>query len=103
MASDPARTHPSEFPVLALRETVVLPREEMSDAQRQYFLRQQLKAVQDELGEGDTPEAQELRRRNAIREKALAARRYGITTFVPPARHEPDLAEPVGYHDGHSI
>src|SRR6202163_1914766 len=39
--------------------------EEMSDAQRQYFLWQQLKAIQDELGEGDKPEAQELRRRIA--------------------------------------
>jgi ATP-dependent Lon protease len=28
-----------------------------------------------------------------IREKALAARRHGITTFVLPARNEPDLAE----------
>ena len=39
--------------------------EEMSDAQRQYFLRQQLKAIQDELGEGEKPEAQELRARVA--------------------------------------
>jgi ATP-dependent Lon protease len=39
--------------------------EEMSDAQRQYFLRQQLKAIQDELGEGEKPEAQELRTRLA--------------------------------------
>src|SRR5439155_18759101 len=39
--------------------------EEMSDAQRQYFLRQQLKAIQDELGDGEKPEAQELRRRVA--------------------------------------
>jgi ATP-dependent Lon protease len=38
---------------------------DMSDAQRQYFLRQQLKAIQDELGEGEKPEAQELRRRVA--------------------------------------
>jgi len=38
---------------------------EMSDAQRQYFLRQQLKAIQDELGEGEKPEAQELRKRVA--------------------------------------
>jgi ATP-dependent Lon protease len=37
--------------------------QEMSDAQRQYFLRQQLKAIQDELGEGEKPEAQELRKR----------------------------------------
>jgi ATP-dependent Lon protease len=39
--------------------------QEMSDAQRQYFLRQQLKAIRDELGEGDKPEAQELGRRIA--------------------------------------
>ena len=38
---------------------------EMSDAQRQYFLRQQLKAIQDELGEGEKPESQELRKRLA--------------------------------------
>jgi ATP-dependent Lon protease len=37
--------------------------QEMTDAQRQYFLRQQLKAIQDELGEGEKPEAQELRSR----------------------------------------
>ena len=39
--------------------------EEMTDAQRQYFLRQQLKAIQDELGEGEKPEAQEIRKRLA--------------------------------------
>ena len=39
--------------------------QEMTDAQRQYFLRQQLKAIQDELGEGEKPEAQELRARLA--------------------------------------
>ena len=37
--------------------------QEMTDAQRQYFLRQRLKAIQDELGEGEKPEAQELRSR----------------------------------------
>ena len=37
--------------------------QEMTDAQRQYFLRQQMKAIQDELGEGEKPEAQELRGR----------------------------------------
>jgi ATP-dependent Lon protease len=36
--------------------------QEMTDAQRQYVLRQQLKAIQTELGEGDG-EAQELRKR----------------------------------------
>ena len=35
---------------------------EMTDAQRQYLLRQQMKAIQSELGEGDS-EAQELHRR----------------------------------------
>jgi len=39
--------------------------QEMTDAQRQYFLRQQLKAIQNELGEGEKPEAQELRTRVA--------------------------------------
>jgi ATP-dependent Lon protease len=39
--------------------------QEMTDAQRQYYLRQQLKAIQDELGEGQAPEAAELRNRIA--------------------------------------
>ena len=39
--------------------------QEMTDAQRQYYLRQQLKAIQDELGEGEKPEAAELRKRIA--------------------------------------
>jgi ATP-dependent Lon protease len=37
--------------------------QEMTDAQRQYYLRQQLKAIQDELGEGEKTEVQELRAR----------------------------------------
>src|SRR5262249_26978656 len=39
--------------------------QEMTDAQRQYYLRQQLKAIQDELGEGEKTEVQELRARMA--------------------------------------
>ncbi|HEY3380147.1 MAG TPA: endopeptidase La [Vicinamibacterales bacterium] len=36
-----------------------------------------------------------------IREKALAARRHGITTFILPDRNEPDLAElPPGVRNG---
>jgi ATP-dependent Lon protease len=35
--------------------------QEMTDAQRQYYLRQQLKAIQDELGENEKPETQEVR------------------------------------------
>jgi ATP-dependent Lon protease len=37
--------------------------QEMTDAQRQYYLRQQLKAIQAELGEGEGNELAELRRR----------------------------------------
>jgi endopeptidase La len=37
--------------------------QEMTDAQRQYFLRQQLKAIQQELGEGEGNELSELRAR----------------------------------------
>jgi ATP-dependent Lon protease len=37
--------------------------QEMTDAQRQYYLRQQLKAIQDELGEGEKTETQQLRAR----------------------------------------
>src|SRR5918992_5348557 len=37
--------------------------QEMSDAQRQYYLRQQLKAIQTELGEGEGNELAELRKR----------------------------------------
>src|SRR5205807_3494562 len=51
--------------------------QEMSDAQRQYFLRQQLKAIQDELGEGEKPEAQELRTR--VAEAKLPERVAAIT------------------------
>jgi len=37
--------------------------QEMTDAQRQYYLRQQLKAIQDELGEGEKTEITDLRNR----------------------------------------
>ena len=37
--------------------------QEMSDAQRQYYLRQQLKAIQEELGEGEGDEIKQLRER----------------------------------------
>jgi ATP-dependent Lon protease len=39
--------------------------QEMTDAQRQYYLRQQLKAIQDELGESEKTEIQEIRSRIA--------------------------------------
>jgi ATP-dependent Lon protease len=37
--------------------------QEMTDAQRQYYLRQQLKAIQEELGEGDRSDGADLRKR----------------------------------------
>ena len=37
--------------------------QEMSDAQREYYLRQQLRAIQDELGEGEADEIKQLRDR----------------------------------------
>ncbi len=56
--------------------------QEMSDAQRQYFLRQQMKAIQQELGEGEGNELAELRERiekagfpDAV--KAVALREVG--------------------------
>ena len=48
--------------------------QEMTDAQRQYYLRQQLKAIQDELGEGEKPELGELRARLDGREAARSGR-----------------------------
>ena len=58
-----------EIEILELKGRIESQAEkEITDAQRQYVLRQQLKAIQSELGEGDG-EAQELRRR--VEEAAL--------------------------------
>jgi ATP-dependent Lon protease len=67
--------------------------EELSDAQRQYFLRQQLKAIQDELGEGEKPEAQELRTRIADAKlpepvEAVATREVDRLERMTPASPE---------------
>jgi ATP-dependent Lon protease len=52
-----------EIDVLELKGRIESKAEqEMTDAQRQYMLRQQLKAIQSELGEGDS-ETQEIRKR----------------------------------------
>ncbi|MGH9311757.1 MAG: endopeptidase La [Vicinamibacterales bacterium] len=54
-----------EIDVLEMKGRIASKAEaEMTDAQRQYLLRQQLKAIQSELGESDT-EVQELRQRVA--------------------------------------
>jgi ATP-dependent Lon protease len=56
-----------EIEVLELKGQIESRAEkEMTDAQRQYVLRQQMKAIQAELGEGDT-DAQQLRARIAAR------------------------------------
>ena len=53
-----------EIEVLELKGQIESRAEkEMTDAQRQYMLRQQLKAIQTELGEGSDGESQELRKR----------------------------------------
>ena len=53
-----------EIEVLELKGRIESRAEkEMTDAQRQYVLRQQLKAIQSELGESENSEAQELRKR----------------------------------------
>ncbi|MEX2662823.1 MAG: endopeptidase La [Vicinamibacterales bacterium] len=60
-----ARALSREIEVLELKGQIESRAEkEMTDAQRQYMLRQQLKAIQTELGEGDG-ESQELRKRIA--------------------------------------
>ena len=59
-----------EIDVLELKGRIESRAEkEMTDAQRQYLLRQQMKAIQTELGEGENGEAAELRKR--IEEAAL--------------------------------
>ena len=67
--------------------------QEMTDAQRQYYLRQQLKAIQDELGEGEKPELAELRTRldaaklpEAV--KTVASKELERLERMPPASPE---------------
>ncbi|HEY6031385.1 MAG TPA: endopeptidase La, partial [Gaiellaceae bacterium] len=68
---------------------------EMEKGQREYFLRQQMKAIQDELGEGDSEqaEANELRERLEALEapedvKKAAARELGRLEKLPAAAAE---------------
>ena len=66
--------------------------QEMTDAQRQYYLRQQLKAIQDELGEGEKTEAQELRKRHRRREAARSRRRRRRARGRPARADDAGLA-----------
>ncbi len=55
-----------EVSVLELKGKIeTQAQQEMTDAQKQYYLRQQMKAIQDELGEGEGNEIKELRERIA--------------------------------------
>jgi ATP-dependent Lon protease len=67
--------------------------QEMTDAQRQYYLRQQLKAIQDELGEGEKTEMGELRARLAAAKlpeavAAVAAKEIERLERMPAASPE---------------
>ena len=69
--------------------------QEMTDAQRQYYLRQQLKAIQDELGEGEKPtrsqELRETRRRRRTCRKpvhSVATRELDRLARMTPASPE---------------
>jgi ATP-dependent Lon protease len=51
-----------ELSLLELKSKIeTATQEEMTDAQRQYYLRQQLKTIQDELGEGEKTDAAEIK------------------------------------------
>jgi endopeptidase La len=67
--------------------------EEMTEAQREYYLRQQLKAIQEELGEGEKTEVQELRARLAAAKLpeavvTVAEREIGRLERMSPASPE---------------
>ena len=90
--------------------------QEMTDAQRQYYLRQQMKAIQQELGEGEGNELAELRKRIedaklpepvarvAMREVDRLAQDDRGVTRVPDAAdlHRLAARRAVVRHDGRS-
>ena len=87
-----ALTH--EISLLELKGKIeTATQQEMTDAQRQYYLRQQMKAIQDELGEGEKPESQDLRKRIAdahlpVHVNAVALRETDRLERMTPASPE---------------
>ncbi len=67
--------------------------QEMSDAQRQYYLRQQLKAIQQELGEGEGNEIAEIRKQVADAKLPEAVNAVAIREVDRLARMTPTSPE----------
>ncbi len=66
--------------------------QEMSDAQRQYYLRQQLKAIQEELGEGEADEIKLLREKIAAAKLPEAAQQAADRELEPAGANEQRVA-----------
>ena len=66
--------------------------QEMTDAQRQYYLRQQLKAIQQELGEGEGNELAELRKRVEDAKLPEAVAHGGMREVEPPGADDGRVA-----------
>ena len=105
-----------EIEVLELKGRIESRAEkEMTDAQRQYVLRQQMKAIQSELGEGDS-EVQEIRDESHRRAPARARRDGRLARGRSARAHDAGLARvsdashlhrlgarhPVGHANGRS-
>ena len=65
--------------------------QEMSDAQKQYYLRQQMKAIQDELGEGEGNETRDLKDADCAGEAAAACPDGGRARSRAPRPHGPGI------------
>ncbi len=89
-----ATTLGREIALLEMKSKIeATTQQEMTDAQRQYYLRQQLKAIQDELGEGEKTDNQELRKRLADAKlpeaiATVAGRELDRLERMPPASPE---------------
>ena len=79
-----------EIEVLELKGQIQSKAEkEMTDAQREYMLRQQLKAIQSELGEGEGEAAE-------IRQRVIDAQLPESVATIAPSRSRPPGADDAG-------